>query len=104
MTISSLRTGEMGSTASAGNICDVLVIAGGGGGGSGDGGGGGGAGGYRTFDKFGVASGVTYTVTIGAGGVADSSSTTITSGSNSVFSSISSTGGGRAGIGQDGTS
>jgi hypothetical protein len=84
---------------------DFLVIAGGGGGaltGSGGlsyGGGGGGAGGYRTSagtsggggsaeSQLTLGKGVSYTVTVGAGGASD------ISGSNSVFSSITSIGGG----------
>jgi len=84
---------------------DFLVIAGGGGGaltGSGGlsyGGGGGGAGGYRTSagtsggggsaePQLTLGKGVSYTVTVGAGGASD------ISGSNSVFSSITSIGGG----------
>ena len=91
-------TGGVNTTYSA----DFLVIAGGGGGGShsGGGGGGGGAGGYRasynseasggggssesslTFDR-----GVTYTITVGAGGLGHT--TTSGKGSNGSDSSIS---------------
>jgi hypothetical protein len=84
---------------------DFLVIAGAGGGGdAGSGGlsygaGGGGAGGYRTSagtsgggasaeSALTLGKGVSYTVTVGAGGASN------TTGSNSVFSSITSNGGG----------
>ena len=85
---------------------DFLVIAGGGGTGSNatatNNTGAGGAGGYRTsFGTSGggaaaesrptIAVGTSYTVTVGAGGA-------LASGSNSVFSTITSIGGGRAGL------
>jgi len=73
-----------------------LVVAGGGGGGRLRGGGGG-AGGYRT-GTLSLNPTLSYTVTVGAGGVG---STTVasrgSSGSDSVFSSITSTGGGGGG-------
>jgi hypothetical protein len=95
-------------TPQKGLTCDYLVVAGGGGGGSEDGGGGG-AGGLRSTvtatggggslePALSLASGTGYTVTIGAGGAGGIFNTTdATNGSNSVFSSITSTGGGRAG-------
>lgn len=75
---------------------EYLVVAGGGGGGSGFdtgghySGGGGGAGGMRT-GSLSVSGGVSYTVTVGAGGSGN------TQGNSSVFSSITSIGGGRGG-------
>jgi hypothetical protein len=96
---------------------DFLVIAGGGAGGFGFaneyGGGGGGAGGYRNSfstetsggggsseSTITFVSGVTYTITVGAGGTAGTNGTNATSGNNSSitgsgFSTITSTGGGR---------
>jgi hypothetical protein len=72
---------------------EYLVIAGGGGGGgiAGTGsGGGGGAGGLLTDANAPVSAGISYTITIGAGGASE------TSGSSSSFDSIASaTGGGR---------
>jgi hypothetical protein len=98
---------------------DYLVIAGGGGGGVGvDGtsvGGGGGAGGYRTSTGtsgggggaesiLNLSFGISYTVTVGAGGSGNSFNGTLqrrgTVGANSVFSTVTSTGGGYGG-GQD---
>ena len=70
---------------------EYLVVAGGGGGGW-RWGGGGGAGGYKTASGFSVTAGTSYTATVGAGGAG-----TPTNGSNSVFSTITSTGGGKAG-------
>lgn len=91
---------------------EYLVLAGGGGGGGGSnaggytGGGGGGAGGLRT-GIIDVVNGVTYNVTVGAGGSAGAPATFGSNGSSSVFSSITSNGGGRgsngAGIAYDGT-
>jgi hypothetical protein len=80
---------------------DFLVVAGGGSGGS-NRGGGGGAGGFRTSagtsgtnsaaeTALTLATGVAYTVTVGAGGC------NYSNGSNSVLGSITSLGGGRAG-------
>jgi hypothetical protein len=79
--------------------CDYLVVAGGGAGGSGvgEGGGGGGAGGFRTATGFSASSGISNTVTIGAGGVAGTGSNNSTNGSDSVFSTITATGGGKGG-------
>ena len=101
-------------TPAVGLTCDYLVVAGGGGGA----GqyyytqGGGGAGGLRSTvtatggggsleSKLSLASGTSYTVTIGAGGAGatgplggDASTHRGTQGSNSVFSTITSTGGG----------
>jgi hypothetical protein len=74
--------------------CDYLVVAGGGGGRNG----GGGAGGYRTSiggSSLSVSA-QAYTITVGAGGVG---ATPPTKGGNSTFSTITSTGGGRASIG-----
>lgn len=78
---------------------DVLVVAGGGGGGWGThGGAGGGAGGMRVVTNHSVSS-QAYTVTIGAGGA---KSTGVgdrgDNGANSVFGSITSLGGGGAGV------
>ena len=73
---------------------DYLVVAGGGGGG---GGGAGGAGGFKTATSFAVTAGISYTVTVGAGGAAYAASVQGSDGSNSVFSSITSTGGGGGG-------
>jgi hypothetical protein len=99
--------------------CDYLVVAGGGSGGSRIGGGGG-AGGLRSTvtatggggsleSALSLASGTSYTVTVGAGGAAVTSTpgTKGNNGSNSVFSTITSTGGGGGGAyiastGQDG--
>lgn len=64
---------------------EYLVVAGGG---SADNTGGG-AGGYRTATGFSVASGSTYTVTVGAGGSSSN-------GSDSVFATITSIGGGKS--------
>jgi autotransporter-associated beta strand protein len=81
----------------------VLVVGGGGGGGN-NGGGGGGAGGVIYSNAFTVASGSSYTVTVGAGGAAG------VNGSNSMFSVLTSIGGGGGGsrgavqIGQNGGS
>ena len=75
--------------------CDYLVVAGGGGGGPSYGGGGG-AGGFREGLALSAASGTPIAVTVGAGGVGGN---TPANGSNSVFSSITSTGGGKAGVG-----
>jgi hypothetical protein len=78
--------------------CDYLVVAGGGGGSHSDGAGAG-AGGYRTSIGGSPLSLSTsaVTVTVGAGGAGGTNSTNHTSGSNSVFSTITSSGGGRAG-------
>ncbi len=82
---------------------DYLVVAGGGGGGF-EYSGGGGAGGYRTSiggTALSLTAGLTYPAIVGAGGTAPSGgpaySVNSTSGSNSVFSTITSSGGGRAG-------
>ena len=98
---------------------EYLVIAGGGGGDSGAGGGGG-AGGYRTntFGEtsgrgssaeaaFSVSAGISYTVTVGSGGVGGGSYpaggySASGAGTNSVFSTITSLGGGSPG-GQNAT-
>lgn len=80
---------------------EYLVVAGGGAGGigsnSGVNGGGGGAGGYRTATGFAVSSGVSLTVTVGAGGATTNISSVAANGSNSVFSTITSLGGGGGG-------
>ena len=78
-----------------------LVVAGGGGGGSGESsraGGGGGAGGLLSGTTS-LNPTLSYTVTVGAGGVGgvDVTSNSNTSGSNSVFNAITSTGGGAGG-------
>ena len=74
-----------------------LVVAGGGQGGW-DAGGGGGAGGYRA-STLAVSGGVSYTVTVGVGGVRTQSggSKLAENGGNSVFSTITATGGGGGG-------
>jgi hypothetical protein len=81
-----------------------LVVGGGGGGGSRFGGGGG-AGGFRTGPLT-VTSGISYTVTVGAGGAGGGAGGTQgsfgTNGSDSVFSSITSLGGGGGGAGDGG--
>jgi len=75
-----------------------LVVAGGGGGAgtASDAGGGGGAGGYQT-STLSVTPGVSYTVTVGAGGTGGVGDNNGNQGSNSVFSSVTSTGGGGGG-------
>lgn len=75
---------------------EYLIVAAGGGGGFG--GGGGGGGGYRTSTDS-VTGGVTYTVTVGAGGSGGTSGSSGTNGANSVFGSITSIGGGAGGSG-----
>jgi hypothetical protein len=76
---------------------EVLVVAGGGGGG-GDIGGGGGGGGVIYNPAFAVASGTSYTVTVGAGGVglpfSGIGQVQGPNGSNSVFGSLTAIGGG----------
>lgn len=90
-------------TPQVGLTCDYLVIAGGGG--STEIGGGGGAGGLRSTvgttgggglleSKLSVASGTSYTITIGAGGAGVKTTSTTFPGSDSVFSTITSKGGG----------
>ena len=83
---------------SAVSSVEYLVVAGGGSGGSRIGGGGG-AGGYRTATGFSVTTGVSYTVTVGAGGAAVTSTPGVTgnNGNDSVFSTITSTAGGGGG-------
>ncbi len=78
-----------------------LLVAGGGGGGRGSAGGGGGAGGLKSSSLADVASGSTFTITVGAGGSGgiDSSQTNSNDGSDSsiagsTISTITSTGGG----------
>jgi hypothetical protein len=75
---------------------DYLVVAGGGGGFSG----GGGAGGLLT-GVVSIATGTSYTVTVGAGGTGGAVQT---NGADSVFGSIAATGGGRGAIVSAGTS
>ena len=86
------------SFTSAVSSVEYLVVAGGGSGGSRIGGGGG-AGGYRTATGFSVTTGVSYTVTVGAGGAAVTSVPGVTgnNGNDSVFSTITSTAGGGGG-------
>lgn len=78
---------------------DYLLVAGGGGGG-GSNGGGGGAGGLIQAETVGINSGVTYTVTIGAGGtVVSGYSVNASNGSNSLiygagFTTVTAIGGG----------
>jgi hypothetical protein len=68
---------------------EYLVVGGGGGGGTINAGGGGG--GYAQTSSLSIATGTSYTVTVGVGGAAN------TIGSDSVFSSITSSGGGKGG-------
>jgi hypothetical protein len=85
----------------------VLVVGGGGGGGSRStgnpsfAGGGGGAGGYLEFLSVNISLGISYEVTIGAGGSASSLYGNVTggNGSNSLFSSFVAYGGGGGGGG-----
>jgi hypothetical protein len=74
---------------------EYLVVAGGGSGGI-DGGGGGGAGGLRYSSSYEITRGITYTVTVGAGGTGPTgySQDQTGSGNNSSFGSIYSVGGG----------
>jgi hypothetical protein len=74
---------------------EILIIAGGGGGARSDanGSGAGGAGGYLE-GNFSVSSGVTYTVTVGAGGLSRTSASSGMNGQNSVFSTSTAIGGG----------
>ena len=95
---------------------DFLVVAGGGSGGADSNSGGGGAGGLRTSfgstsgggssaeSSLSLQSGLSYTVTVGAGAPTASVTNPYkgSNGSNSVFSSITSLGGG-GGVGQFGT-
>ena len=80
---------------------EYLVVAGGGGGGGANStsecGGGGGAGGLLQ-GVVPVTNGITYTVTIGAGGNGISGSTVGTNGLNSVFGNITALGGGYGGV------
>ncbi len=89
------------------NAVEYLVVAGGGASGGGDRGAGGGGGGYRFASCFSVTA-QGYPITIGAGGAAVSPNNTPSltpstvspaNGNNSIFSSITSTGGGRGGVG-----
>jgi len=86
----------MGNTV---NSIEVLVIAGGASGARSEinGSGGGGAGGYLE-GTFSVSAGLTYTVTVGAGGAARTSAADGASGSNSVFATATALGGGGGGI------
>ena len=98
-------TTSIGYTTQPPSTVEYLVVAGGGGGGGGDVGsiaasGGGGAGGYLS-GSLSIVQGVTYTVTVGAGGsdgaFSASSGTAPTSGSNSSLSTITAIGGGYGG-------
>lgn len=82
---------------------EYLVVAGGASGGGGTGGGGGGAGGYKTATGFAVSTGISYTVTIGAGGANVAYGANGNPGSDSVFSTITSLGGGYGAFGTIGT-
>jgi hypothetical protein len=73
---------------------DYLVVAGGGGGGGYYYAGSGGGGGLLSATGFSISAGVTYTITIGAGGTNGAVGANGVSGSNSVFSSITCYGGG----------
>ena len=92
-TIHTFTTSGTFTPGSAGNV-EYLVVAGGGGGGSGNYAGGGGAGGFRTATGFAVTA-QAYTVTVGNGGAS------ATNGSDSVLSTITSTGGGKGGVGHE---
>jgi len=90
-----------GWTSGSSVTASYLVVAGGGGGGSGESsraGGGGGAGGLLSGTAT-LNPTLSYTVTVGAGGVGgvDVTSNSNTSGSNSVFNAVTSTGGGAGG-------
>lgn len=79
---------------------DYLVVAGGGSGGSASintGTGGGGGGGLKSGTATGVTPGITYTITVGAGGAAPASQATGNNGGNSEISSIVLTAGGGGG-------
>ena len=89
------------------NSVEYLVVAGAGAGGGGDRGGGGGAGGYRYASCFPVTV-TSYPITVGAGAAASPPngppfltpcSPSPANGSSSIFSTITSTGGGRGGVG-----
>ena len=68
-------------------VVDYVAVAGGGGGGFGNyGTGGGGGGGYLTANGITVTPGVTYTITIGAGGIPNSGGSNQVNGGNSVIS------------------
>lgn len=107
---------EPAAAAAASEDIEYLLVAGGGGGGFGSGGGGGGAGGLLSSSLSDVASGSTFTITIGAGGSGgiDSSQTAPNGGSDSsiagsTISTLTATGGGEGGnesanAGQDGGS
>jgi hypothetical protein len=92
------------------SFVEYLVVAGGAGGGGGSsiggytGGGGGGAGGMR-MGYIDIVSGISYNVTVGAGGSAGGTASVGSNGTNSVFGTVSSRGGGRgsngAGIAYD---
>lgn len=71
------------------------VVVGSGGGGSR---GGGGAGGYKSGTLT-LTQGVTYSVTVAAGGATNGNSADASSGGNSVFASVTSNGGGGGGLG-----
>jgi len=82
--------------AAATTSVEYLVVAGGGGGGY-SGGGGGGAGGYKA-NTLSVASGTSYTVTVGAAGAGSTVGTSAGGdGTSSIFSSVSTSGGGGGG-------
>ena len=70
---------------------EYLVIGGGGSGGGTYHGGGGGAGGFQTGTGLAVTKGVTYSVTVGAGGIATTAQGN--NGASSIFSSITTLGG-----------
>jgi hypothetical protein len=98
---------SQGGLPTGSNAVEYLVVAGGGASGGGDRGAGGGGGGYRFASCFSVTA-QGYPITIGAGGAAVSpnntpgltpSTVSPANGNNSIFSSITSTGGGRGGVG-----
>lgn len=86
-------------TPQVGLSADVLVVAGGGGGGRGNRGGGGGAGGLLGFTSQALASGTSYTCTVGSGGA--NTNNAGTNGNDSQFGSLTLVkGGGGGGSGQ----
>ena len=97
LTSSAATAGTWASGRSAMSEVQYLVIAGGGGGGAAHAGGGG-AGGFLTATSFTVTAGLTYSVTVGAGGAAATGrSANGSNGGNSAFNVITAFGGGGGG-------
>lgn len=84
-------------TSGGGQNIEVLVVAGGGGGGGSQYAGGGGAGGMVEHSALAVT-GMSYTVTVGAGGPGGTAGNSGSSGSNSVFNGTTALGGGGGAI------